>query len=256
MIFSVSHHSGHIKEAEEIRCPYNQLGLIFDFIKENPEKRYNIIINGDTTQQETNKLIEQVEYVKEVAKDYTIECGNLMLLKDLLKRGYNTYLRFPVSDWETFTDLSNLGVTDIYIDGPLGFDTTALKKRRKDIKIRVSPTISPNSSITGMESNSFFIRPEDLHLYEDIIDIIDFHESDIDKGDVLFQIYKRGSFIYNINDLIAGLPRVNNLFIKDDFAKTRLTCKQKCHVPGYRCKFCPSYFYVIENSIKLAEKSN
>ena len=50
MIFSV-HHLSHFKSyANEIQCPYNQLGLIIDFIKKYPEKRYNIIIPEELTE--------------------------------------------------------------------------------------------------------------------------------------------------------------------------------------------------------------
>ena len=47
MIFSLNYHSDNKKKAGEIRCPYNQLGTIIKFIKENPTKRYNIIIPDD-----------------------------------------------------------------------------------------------------------------------------------------------------------------------------------------------------------------
>lgn len=102
MIFSVNYRSAHKANAEEIRCPYNQLGLIFDFIKENPEKRFNIIINNDITEVELTRAIEQIEFVKEVSENYTIECGHIKVLHILLDQGYNAYLKFHVSDWEIF----------------------------------------------------------------------------------------------------------------------------------------------------------
>ncbi len=42
MQFSVNFKSTKKEDADEIRCPYNQLGRIYDFIKENPSKRYLI----------------------------------------------------------------------------------------------------------------------------------------------------------------------------------------------------------------------
>lgn len=254
MIFSVSHHSGYKKDAGEIRCPYNQLGLIFEFIKDNPNKRYNIIIGNGATQQEINRIIEQVDYVKEVAEDYTIECGSLVMLQDLLSRGYNAYLKFPVIDWETFSDLISIGVTDIYIDGPIGFNIDSIKRGKGNVKIRVSPTISPNTGIAGRQPNSFFIRPEDLSLYEDAIDVIDFHEVDINKEDSLYSIYNRGTFNYDINYLISGLPQVNNLLIAKDFAQSRLNCRQACKIPGRSCHICSNNFLIVEKSLELAQK--
>ena len=142
MIFSLNYHSDNKKKAGEIRCPYNQLGTIIKFLKENPNKRCNIIIPDELTQVQLTRLAEQVEIIKTIANDYTIQCGNIYQLNDLKDMGYNRYLRFPVTDWETFQELREAKVSDIYIDGPLGFQMDLLEKYKGDIKIRVSPTIS------------------------------------------------------------------------------------------------------------------
>lgn len=255
MIFSISYHSNNKDNAEEIRCPYNQLGLIFDYIKAHKDKRYNIIIGEDINEIQIKKLIEQVEFVKAIAEDYTIECGSLVALKTLINRGYNAYLRFPISDWETFNDLIELGVSDIYIDGPLCFNSALLKLIDK-VKLRVSPTVSANSSLCGRRANSFFMRPEDLSLYEGIIDIVDFQEKNVEREEVLIDIYKRGTFMYTIDSLIKGLPQVSNTLFMRDFAETRINCKQKCKEPGHlrKCNYCDRYFSVVEKSAALAQQ--
>lgn len=169
--------------------------------------------------------------------------------------GYNRYLRFPVTDWETFQELREAEVSDIYIDGPLGFQMDLLEKYKGDIKIRVSPTISPNASLSAeRKPTSFFIRPEDLSLYS-AIDIIDFSQPSKDKEDTLFSIYTRGSFSYDINLLIDGLPSRNNLLFKEEFGKTRLNCKQKCNIPGHHCHYCDTYFSVASRLNEFAQLS-
>ncbi len=172
----------------------------------------------------------------------------------LIKSGYNAFLRFPVVDWETFIELRNIGISDIYIDGPLGFQCERIKKGKQNTKIRVSPTVSPNISFINRSINSFFIRPEDLSLYSSTIDIIDFKESDQEKEDTLFTIYKRGTFDFNINDLIKGLPRdVSNLFIKPEFAQHRLNCGQHCKIPGRHCHLCETNFTLSNNIISYLQ---
>lgn len=255
MIFSVNYHSSNIKMAGEIRCPYNQLGTIIKFLKENPNKRCNIIIPDELTQVQLTRLAEQVEIIKTIANDYTIQCGNIYQLNDLKDMGYNRYLRFPVTDWETFQELREAEVSDIYIDGPLGFQMDLLEKYKGDIKIRVSPTISPNASLSAeRKPTSFFIRPEDLSLYS-AIDVIDFSQPSKDKEDTLFSIYTRGSFSYDINLLIDGLPSRNNLLFKEEFGKTRLNCKQKCNIPGHHCHYCDTYFSVASRLNEFAQLS-
>lgn len=120
-----------------------------------------------------------------------------------------------------------MNVSDIYIDGSLGFQCDNLKISKGNTLIRISPTISSNANLNQQvtNANSFFIRPEDLILYEDIIDIIDFKVDDQEKEDTLFQIYKRGTFNFDLSQLIEHLhTKVPNMFIQSEFAKQRLNC--------------------------------
>ena len=257
MIFSVNHHSKHKTAAQEIRCPYNQLGSIFNFVKINPDKRYNVIVPDELIDTEMKKAIEQINFIKEVANDYTVQCGSIPQLHAFLSAGYNAYLRWPVVDWETYYNLRNLEVSDIYIDGPLGFEAKKIAESKGKTKIRVSPTISPNASLTreNKQPSSFYIRPEDLSLYKDMIDVIDFKQVNQEKEDVLFDIYNRGSFNFNIDQLIETLPKgMNNLMFKSDFAKTRLNCGQKCRIPGRTCHLCENYFTIMAQLKTITSK--
>jgi len=56
---------------------------------------------------------------------------------------------------------------------------------------------------------------------------------------------------------MVNLPYdINNLLFKEDFATHRLNCGQRCKEPGRTCHLCSNYFTVIEDSLKLIEKSN
>lgn len=132
-----------------------------------------------------------------------------------------------------------MDVSDIYIDGALGFQSRELLRGKGAIQLRVSPQVSPNAALTGMQPNSFFIRPEDLKRYEKTIDIIDFREQDPDREDALFDIYKRGSFFYNLNELLADARfSVPNPFLKPEFGEARVNCGQRCMVPTRPCHLC------------------
>lgn len=144
----------------------------------------------------------------------------------MLNKGYHAYLATPVTDWETFLTLKRLGVSDIYIDGPLGFSMNKIVRGKEDVKIRVSPSVSPNTVLSA-ESNltSFFIRPEDLDLYDDYIDVIDFQTAKLEKENKLFDIYKRKSFMFDLALLIDNLnDSINNLYVTNDFGLERLNC--------------------------------
>ena len=248
MLFSVNYHSKWLAEADEIRCPFNQLGRIFDFVKQHPDKRYIIIFDKD----DIEKLIEQVEFIRAVAQSYSIQCTSIVSCQTLISQNYNAFLKFPATDWETFQNLRELGVTDIYIDGPLGFQCKCLAAAKKDVKIRVAPTVSPNSSLSaGSKATSFFIRPEDLQLpeYQSAIDVVDFYINDQDKEDALFSIYKRGTFYYTIDTLIQGLKyHPSNVLFDEKFGATRANCAQRCKVPGYYCHYCDKYMKALEQT--------
>lgn len=254
MLFSIGYKSSRKQEADEIKCPCNQLGLIFDFIKENSDKRYNII---NPQEQDFNKAIEQINFVREVASDYTVECEDINALLNLLEKDVNAYLRFPITDWEDFNNVLKLGVTDIYIDGPLCFQMDKMKIIRNNysVNIRISPNVSPNCALINPSPNSFFVRPEDLKLYDEYIDIIDFKTPYQEQEDSLFSIYKRGTFNYSLDSIVVGLtPCINNILLDgSDFARQRLNCGQKCKIPGRSCHYCETTFKVLNNSIEVAK---
>lgn len=55
MLLSVNSQSPYKTAAGEIRCASNQLGTIFDFVKNNPNKRYNVLLREE---EEISKAIE------------------------------------------------------------------------------------------------------------------------------------------------------------------------------------------------------
>lgn len=257
MKFSLNYTSPRKQEADEIKCPLNQLRLIYDFIKNNPDKRYLILLTKDQINLE--KIQEQVLLVKELTENYTLSCPDITTFHLIRAANYNAHLAFPVTDWESFSQLASLHASDIYIDGPLGFQTDSLKIGKQNTKIRISPQISPNALINTSNSNitSFFIRPEDLHLYEDAIDIIDFNVKDQEKEDTLFKIYKRGTYKLELSTLIEHLnEKVPNLFLRPDFGENRLNCGQHCRIPGRSCHMCETQFILTNTMIQYFEKFN
>lgn len=242
MILSIDSRCRNKNAAGEVRCVSNQLGSIFDFVKEHPEKRYNITLNPD---QPFEQALTQIDFIKAITDNYTIECFSIAEVNKLITKGYNAYYGYWVTDWETFTNLQNLGVSDIYIDGPLGFQTELLAKAKKQTKIRCLPHNSLSASLTAPAANHFFIRPEDTYQYEGIIDIFDLRTVDIERQDTLFSVYNRGTFMYDISLLIENVPvGVNNTGL-NGFATPRLHCKQRCKQPNSHCDLCNSKFSYV-----------
>lgn len=257
MLFSVNYQSSHKMEADEIKCPAKKLGYILSIIKDYPTKRYVIIDEPD------GKTTEQVAMMKNMgATNVTIESNNVEVVRALIECGSPAFLRYPISDWELFMSLKEIGVSDIYIDGPLIFQKDKLVLGHGDVNIRVSPTISPNASVTknGRNITSAFIRPEDLPLYEGAIQVIDFQEPNQEKEDALFSIYKRQSFNFDLSTIVTGLRKednINNLLIPGDFCDGRLNCGQACKVPGpYTCRKCNTIVSIAQKGSALLDLYN
>lgn len=240
MIFSLSYLSPYKEEAMEISCPYNQLGVLFKFIQEHPNKRYRITTEEVKEVENLEKLIEQVKLVKEVTPYYTVCCDSMSIFQAVKDAGLNAYVHLGVTDWDTYVELVNSGVSDIIIDGPLGFQVDNIKKFKENIAIRVHPNFSSTRITHAEHANFFFIRPEDLPLYEDMIDIIEFAAVNPVQEATLYEIYKRGFYNFELKNLIPQLNHtINNTFIRPDFCQHRLNCGQRCKVPdGRACKMC------------------
>lgn len=253
MKYSVSYQSSHKQEAEEIKCPQNQLGLLWEFIKDHPEKRYCIEV-----EEINERTFEQLDIIKSTGSEYTVACGRATTLLIMLEKDYPAFWAAPVTDWETFDNLRDLGVTDIYIDGPLCFSIDKARSAAAGVNLRISPSVSPNTALAAITPvNSFFIRPEDISLYDKRIDIIDFNTTNIDKENVLFNIYKRGSYNRKLSELIIGLPiDVLNPMIHNSFGKERLNCGQKCKIPGYSCHYCDNQMLLAKNTVDYLQVSD
>lgn len=251
MKYSVNYKSAHKQEADEIRCPYNQLGMLWEFIKENKDKRYIVSIDNSV---DYDKLYQQLDIIKSTGCDYGIAAGRLEALKTVLE-GAPAYWTAPVTDWETFSNLVELGVSDIYIDGPLCFQMDKLIARKGDVKLRVAPQHSPNSVILGAAANSFYIRPEDLSFYS-AIDVIDFNTYSTELEDELFKIYKRGHYDGYIDTIIPGLAyHVPNAIVSNELAQKRSTCGQVCKSTSV-CHYCDNYFRLIKNTTDYFQEAD
>lgn len=151
--------------------------------------------------------------------------------------------------------LIDLGVTDVIIDSVIGFSIDTLKKETRDIKLRANVNRSVFvTSIDKKNIKTFFIRPEDMELYEDVIDYFDFYSDSIEKEETLFKIYNRNHFNNDFSLLFPYIPyESNNHLIPDRFCEKRLTCKQKCQTVKDNAKHCEACELEMD-LVELTEK--
>lgn len=161
--------------------------------------------------------------------------------------------------------LCEIGVTDVYITGDLGFkmNDARLLADRNNVKIRVVPNIAQVSGFTyshkleGDNLTAFWIRPEDLNLYEGLIDVIEFQCLD-DRQAVFYDIYfENRRWQGYLGEIIAGVENIDNRGLIAPFTESRINCGNICHMD--KCHRCHRYAraseLIVENNLKVEKES-
>ena len=210
--------------------------------------------NGDSTflEKAEEYLAEEVEKIKVVKEQHPniaikLETTFGKVVYDFVKMLKDNeipfFLRYYPRTIAEIKALVDYGVSDIYITEYLAFYMTEIADKvvPEEVNIRVYPNVSQIPSLCSLTESeedikSFFIRPEDLDVYEDYVDIIEFYGS-IDKQDVLMDIYKDGYWMGNLNELILNFKEdINCMNLMPDFGFYRLACGHRCDLG--RCNYC------------------
>lgn len=250
-----SNFCGRLPQADEISILYIEDKGLLDFLEKFNDKRINLRVDSkDFSDIEINKL----KAIKNTYPSYdfsvAINCYDEEFANKLIKNNLPFYFDYPICSWEELNVIiKNMKVTDIIIGGQLGFElpTTVnfIRKYNPDIHIRAIANLSTdiNEFIDGLIG--FYIRPEDLDIYSQYIDVIEF--IGLSKQDLFFDIYKSGLYIGSLGQIIHGIDLiVDNTAVPPILAERRVNCERKC-LRGYRCNLCNNFANV---SIDLGKK--
>ena len=239
--------SSDVKDiVDEIIIRYeNDIQLIINYIKEHQFQRVIIAID-DEEQCLLYNLIKKFAKIKEETEiDFSIRLPRYIKdyeddLKYCQKVKLSYFFNTFVKDWDTLNGLIDLDVSDLYIVENMGFelDKIADLVAESQIQIRVFANIAQSSWKDTPDIKKFFIRPEDVKLYEPYIDVIEFFGSQ-DQIDVAVLVYKKGKqWFGDLSEILIDFDTpINSLFIVRDFAKRRIRCGKKC-MKGDKCNLC------------------
>lgn len=244
-----------LAKADEITIKYiSDKGLI-KFIEKYNTQRINLLV--DPAQFEDIE-IKKLAAIRSTYPDYkfavALAAFNKELIQKLKASNIPFYIATPCKNWEEFHILIKEGVSDINLSGPLAFELSKVKRVLESLdqkpQIRVTPNkvenLNPNmNSLVG-----FFIRPEDVVLYEDYIDVLDFEG--IDMQDIFFGIYaERKRFIGRLNQCVYGIKEdVDNGGLIQLFGERRINCGRQC-LEGGSCNRC---FNLAELSVPMGSR--
>ena len=231
MKIAIKYYKGcHILDkADEIIIKYtHKTSQLIDFVQKWENKRIIVDIS------ELNDIEDNVSIFKE-AFDAHNEIAIMALYGQKIEKITAMHIPFFFADGvktiDDFIAQVNLGVSDIYLLNELCFDIVKYAKicREKGIKIRVYPNVAQTQTKFDIDSfKQFFIRPDDVDIYEDYIDIFEFF-GPLDRQPVLYKIYTDKEWLGDLKDIIIGLKiKVDNKTIIPYFARARLDCQKNC----------------------------
>ena len=253
----------YLVEVDEIIFQYGENHneeLFYNLVsKEDKFKNKRIIIQTVGNYFEEKNSIKRVLELKEhdfniaiMLPTYHKELDNL--IQDLKDNKIDFFFGTWVRDWDTFKGLIELGVSDIYIVENLGFELNLLGRlaTEAEVSIRVFANVCQTSWTNGNSMKSFFIRPEDVILYEPYVSVIEFYGQESNIQNVMFRVYaKEKKWFGNLREIIIGLDQdVDSRFLLPIFAVRRISCGKKC-VKGGKCNICDR---ILESEKVLKDK--
>lgn len=250
-----------LSEVDEINIKYNKDNThILDFLKEHPAQTINICLN---TQEDVNLFIRNSEIellsaIKENNPEWTFKVrlynyeDNIELFEILKEKSIPVYFYTFINNWDILHGYIKLGVSDVYIVEDLGFDLYTIKKVfQNQVNIRVFPHIAQSTWALSSVIKKFYIRPDDIDLYNNVVDVCEFHNVS-DKADAYYNIYKSGQWFGKLQEIILDFDSdLDGKYIAPSFAEQRIKCGKKC-IKGGKCAICER----IEELSKTLEKNN
>ena len=233
---ATTQHVACINEADEWLIEYNPKdATLMEFLdKYSDDKRINIYF----------KELVDLQFLIDLSKKFDniyfkLTLDYLPIIKKE-KPDIKYFFDTEASDWDTFIGLLYKGVTDIYIVESLGFelDKAAAAAHKENVKIRVYPNIA-QSSWPGLSSiKKFFIRPEDMDIYANYVDTIEFYN--VDKQiDVYYKVYAKDKKWFGpLREIILDFNSdIDNKYVIPRFAEKRISCGKNC-LKGGLCSRC------------------
>lgn len=215
-----------------------------DFISKYKQKRINLIFQeGEFDKERDLPLIEafrekypQCELVMRLPV-YSRQIQSLLAQKQLPH-----YYYILANRWGIFNGLLNTSVTDIYISEDLCFSLDIIQQKVKDKnkKIRTFCNVCQATWPEEESLRTFFIRPEDIFLYNKYIDVVEFFEAEKDKNalNTLYNLYNKGErWAGPLKEIIKGFKGdTDSYYLFSRFGEKRLDCGKRCNVSN--CSFC------------------
>lgn len=216
------------------------------FISQYPNKRINLLIT------DLSDLDRDIEIIKALREKYPQ--SDLVMRLPVYKKELEEKLvlnELPhfydqvVTTWDKFNGFLTLKVTDIIIGEEIAFSAKILSTNAKKnhISLRFFPNVCQSSWDDENSITTFFVRPQDIDLYENYFDVCEFYYQPTQKHqlNVFYESYTiNKKWFGNLRLLIVGYNQDDdNKYIIPEFGVRRLNCNKRCNKTNPKvCSFC------------------
>lgn len=231
----------YLAKADEIQVEYRDRHSIPDLAVKYPEATIVLQFLPSQTKDDPIDWAEINEY-NVVAQQKFICClADLNDVPNCKKYDIKFYWGYPVESFYELQGLKRMGVCYVRLGTTLFFSLDAVKKI--GVPARAVPNVAYNGYIPQPHGvYGQWIRPEDVSIYEEYIDTLEFEDADLIKEAALYRIYSKNGWPGNLNTLITNLNYdVTSSLIPQETIMARLNCEQKCQ-KGSHCTLCVRSF--------------
>lgn len=243
-----SNKSHIIDKVDEILIRYDKnkiLELFTQFIPAHLNQRVIVQLieedNIDTIVNNLKKIISIYNENKDIKFDIQLPFYNQKFIEELKDTNLKYFFKAAANSWDKFTGLMSQNVSDIYITDELAFelDKVAEIAHKNNIKVRIYPNVAQSRWDKLSDILKFFIRPEDIEIYEPYVDVCEFYGDKAQQIDTYYKIYQEDKkWFGDLQEIIIGLDsKIDSRYIIPRFAEKRIKCGKDC-LKGGKCEMC------------------
>ena len=228
--------AAYLNKADEIMVEYRDRKAIPDYVEKYPNAWIVLEVTPDTQWD-----FDEIKDYFILAKEKLILClpdirdEHIPMLKEA---GIPFFWGYTITTFWELEALIAAGASQVRIGAPLFFQCDKLKNF--DITKRICANVAHEGYLPYVDGiTGSWLRPEDVEVYEDTFDIIEFADCKEHKEEALYRIYaEQKHWPGPVNMIITNIDtEAYNRMIPSEFAAARRTCGQRCKSGG-ACRIC------------------
>lgn len=240
-------------KVQELRFSIKNINGALHFLENEKHSEHRVILEIPDVNNmgiSLDKLIPLAKENKQIVLDL-FKLEDLITVAKASNKECSYMYHYQVTTWALIQILCYYNVSDILLGEPLVFEMDKVRDNIKShgINIRVCPHLGRQiTEPVDDGSCHFWILPQHMHLYENVIDVCDLLDNNITREATIVDVYTCGKpYVLPMNLLITNFDReVSGGRITEDLIRGRKNCGQRCMVNGMSCHSCDIYMRLAE----------